>query len=146
MKKQIEDAFIAALKSKDLVQKRALSNLKAAVKNFEISKQIQDISDSDFYALVAKQIKDRTEGVNTYRSNNREDLAILEEEELMVLQDYLPNQLTSEEIHKIITEVKPAIQAPNNNALKGKIMGYFSKTYPGQFDGTLLKTILDQEL
>ena len=93
-------------------------------------------------------IKQRSESIEIYKKNNRQDLSEVEEGEVQVLTSYLPKQLSEEETNKVCKETIKKIRA---NSIKdiGKIMGELKKNYSDNLDfskaGSILKTLLNKQ-
>lgn len=138
MREKILNDIISAMKSKDKEKLSTLRLLKGAMQLEEINKK-SELNDEDLINLIAKQIKTRKESIAEFKNANRQDLVEKTEKEIEILSEYMPEQLTEEEVIKIIeeafNEVKPTsmkdmkqMMAYLNPKLKGKAdMGFVSK-------------------
>ena len=138
MREKILNDIISAMKSKDKEKLSTLRLLKGAMQLEEINKK-SELNDEDLINLIAKQIKTRKESIAEFKNANRQDLVEKTENEIEILSEYMPEQLTEEEVIKIIeeafNEVKPTsmkdmkqMMAYLNPKLKGKAdMGFVSK-------------------
>ena len=138
MREKILNDIISAMKSKDKEKLSTLRLLKGAMQLEEINKK-SELNDEDLINLIAKQIKTRKESIAEFKNANRQDLVEKTEKEIEILSEYMPEQLTEEEVIKIIeeafNEVKPTsmkdmkqMMAYLNPKLKGKDdMGFVSK-------------------
>ncbi|MDP2210708.1 MAG: GatB/YqeY domain-containing protein [Candidatus Aquicultor sp.] len=122
--------------SADPEQKLVLSTIRllmAELKNAEIVKK-DSLADDEVIEVVQRQIKRRNEAVEQYRKGNREELAEKEEKEAAVLAGYLPEQLSDEELTRLIKE---AIEATGATAPKdmGRVMGKLMPQVKGKADG-----------
>ena len=138
MREKILNDIISAMKSKDKEKLSTLRLLKGAMQLEEINKK-SELNDADLINLIAKQIKTRKESIAEFKNANRQDLVEKTEKEIEILSEYMPEQLTEEEVIKIIeeafNEVKPTsmkdmkqMMAYLNPKLKGKAdMGFVSK-------------------
>lgn len=139
MREKILKDIIEAMKNKDKDRLSTLRLLKGAMQLEEINKK-RELNDEEVIGLIAKQIKTRKESILEFEKANREDLKEKTEKEIVVLNEYMPEQLSEEEIIKEINiafdEVKPtsmkdmkSLMAILNPKLKGKAdMGFVSKT------------------
>ena len=138
MREKILNDIISAMKSKDKEKLSTLRLLKGAMQLEEINKK-SELNDEDLINLIAKQIKTRKESIAEFKNANRQDLVEKTEKEIEILSEYMPEQLTEEEVIKIIeeafNEIKPnsmkdmkQMMAYLNPKLKGKAeMGFVSK-------------------
>ena len=105
----------------------------AAVKNAEIAKQAT-LEDSDILGVIAKEARQRQESIEAFKEGNRQDLVTQEEGELAILQEYLPQQMSHEEVveaaRKVIEEV--GAEGPRD---KGKVMPKLIAELKGKADG-----------
>ncbi len=139
MREKILKDIIESMKNKDKDRLSTLRLLKGAMQLEEINKK-RELNDEEVIGLIAKQIKTRKESILEFEKANREDLKEKTEKEIAVLNEYMPEQLSEEEIIKEINiafdEVKPtsmkdmkSLMAILNPKLKGKAdMGFVSKT------------------
>ena len=139
MREKILKDIIEAMKNKDKDRLSTLRLLKGAMQLEEINKK-RELNDEEVIGLIAKQIKTRKESILEFEKANREDLKEKTEKEIAVLNEYMPEQLSEEEIIREINiafdEVKPtsmkdmkSLMAILNPKLKGKAdMGFVSKT------------------
>lgn len=149
LKNKINLDYNEALKAKDKSRISTYRLILSAIKDLDISNRSgpnkKDTDDEDIKKLLKKMIKQRTESIDVYKKNNREDLLKIEENEHKILSDYLPKQLSEEETKKICSEVAQKLGA---NSIKdmGKVMGELKKNYSDTLDfskaGSILKEIL----
>jgi uncharacterized protein YqeY len=113
LRQQLMDDLKDAMRQQDEVRKRTIRSVIAALKmaetELDASGERVSLDNDDILALIAKQARQRQESIVEYRRGRREDLVAEEEAELVILQSYLPRQLTREEIeaeaHQVIAEV-----------------------------------------
>ena len=149
LKDKIDNDYKKALKAKDKAKISAFRLILSSIKDLEISnrsgpnKKVTD--NEDIKKLLKKMIKQRSESIEIYKKNNRQDLSEVEEGEVQVLTSYLPKQLSEEETNKVCKETIKKIGA---NSIKdiGKIMGELKKQYTDSLDfskaGSILKELL----
>ena len=144
LKEQIQSKFIEAMKAKDDVSKSALSGLKAKITEAEKANGNISLGDTEIVKVVSSAIKQRKQSVDAFEQAGRTDLVDKEKGEILVLEAFLPKQMTEEEIEKAVREIilgMPDVST-NPNALQGKTMGTFNKTYPGQADPKIVMEII----
>ncbi len=128
-----------AMKAKDQASLRALRAIKSAILLAETAegRETGDLSEEEEIKLLTKQAKQRRDSIDQYTNNNREDLAQTEKEELVVIEQYLPKQLTEEEL---TSELKKIISQVGASSMKdmGKVMGMASKALAGRADGKII--------
>src|SRR5689334_14750623 len=95
---KISQDYITAMKARDSFRSSVLSFLRAQIKNVQIDKRIEKVADEDVLAIIKKQIKQRQDSITQFKAGGRVDLAEKEEQEMVVLQSYLPAQVSSEVI------------------------------------------------
>ena len=149
LKNKINLDYNEALKAKDKSRISTYRLILSAIKDLDISNRSgpnkKNTDDDDIKKLLKKMIKQRTESIDFYKKNNREDLLKIEETEHKILSDYLPKQLSEEETKKICSEVAQKLGASSMKDM-GKVMGELKKNYSDTLDysksGSLLKEIL----
>ncbi|MES2182542.1 MAG: GatB/YqeY domain-containing protein [Pseudomonadota bacterium] len=104
LKAQISEDMKTAMRAKDSARLGAIRLLQAAIKQREVDERIE-LSDSDVIAAIEKMLKQRRDSIAAYESANRQDLADVEKFEVGVLQTYLPQQFSDDEISAILEKV-----------------------------------------
>jgi len=132
------------MKSGDKARLSALRLAKAAVKNAEIAKR-QPLDDAGVIEIISKEAKQRRESIAEYRKANRLDAAAIEETELAILMEYLPQQMSQEEIQAIVQQVIAETEAVGPKD-KGKVMSKLMPQVKGKADGQLVNQIVMQLL
>ena len=143
MRNKLLEDLINAMKNKDKDTLSVLRLVKGAMQLEEINLH-HEVNDEEFIGIISKQIKTRKESIVDFEKANRTDLIEQANKEIEILNKYLPEQLTEEEVLKIIqdafNEVKPRSQSD-----MGKIMGIVSPKLKGRTDMSLVsKTIKDK--
>ena len=149
LKNKINLDYNEALKAKDKSKISTYRLILSAIKDLDISNRSgpdkKDTDDEDIKKLLKKMIKQRTESIDVYKQNNREDLLKIEENEHKILSGYLPKQLSEEETKKICLEMAEKLGASSIKDM-GKVMGELKKNYLDTLDfskaGLLLKEML----
>lgn len=119
----------------------------AAIKDREIAvrEKKQDIDDAIVLEVLSKMVKQRLESADIYKKNNRLELAAKEEFEIEVIREFLPKQLTEQEIKDIIGKL---VEETNSSSIRdmGKVMGALKSKYAGQLDFALAGKLLKEHL
>jgi uncharacterized protein YqeY len=144
IKEKIQADFIAAMKAKNEIAKSALSTIKAKITEAEKANGNKELSDDEVIKVVNKAIKQREESALIYSEAGRPELASKELLELSVLMDYMPTQMTEDEIETAVREIIINLSSvvTNRNALIGKTMGVFNKNYQGRADNKLVSEVI----
>ena len=134
-----------AMKNKDSAKTSTLSFLRSQLKNIAIEKKKDKLDDNDVIAAIKKQVKQRLDSIDKFKSGGRTDLVDKEEKELGVLKSYLPQELPKDELEKIIEGVIAEIQASSMKDM-GKVMKEVSVKVAGRADNKLLSELIRLKL
>ena len=147
LKEQISDEMKAALLGGNRFVGETLRNLKAAILNEEVAqgKRDEGLSDADIEKVIAREAKKRVESAKVYRDNSRPELAEPEEQELAILQQYLPKQMTEDELRAIVKE-KIAELGATSPVMMGQVIGAVKQAAGNTADGAVVAQIVKQEL
>ena len=147
VKEQISDEMKAALLGGNRFVGETLRNLKAAILNEEVAqgKRDEGLSDADIEKVIAREAKKRIESAKVYRENSRPELAEPEEQELAILQQYLPKQMTEDELRAIVKE-KIAELGATSPVMMGQVIGAVKQAAGNTADGAVVAQIVKQEL
>jgi len=143
-KARIEEGLKKALKERDSVRLSLFRMLLTAIKNKEVEK-IGPITKDEFYALVKTSVKQHMESIESFKKGNRQDLVDKEEKELAILKEFLPSQLTAEEISKEIDQAITELEAKSQKDM-GKVIKSIMGKYPGRIDGKSLSEMVLKRL
>jgi uncharacterized protein YqeY len=141
---RISEDMKAALRARAADRLKALRLLLAAVKQREIDERIE-LSDADVLAVIDKMIKQRRESIAQFERAARTDLADAEKAEVAVLQEYLPQALSPNELEKFVNE---AIQALGATTLRemGAVMAELRSKVAGRADMSVLSSLVKARL
>ena len=142
----ISEGIKDAMRSKDRDRLAALRDIKSKIL-LEATKDngSQTVDDDTTLAILSKLLKQRTETAALYREQGRPDLAVEEEAQASVIQEFLPVALTEEEIQSRVAEIIASTGA-SSMADMGKVMGLASKAMAGQADGKVISQFVRQAL
>lgn len=133
---------MTAMKAKETVRVSTLRMLKAAILKFEVEGERKEAGDEDIMKIIQREIKSRRDSVEQFQAGNRFDLAENEEKEIAVLMEFMPPQMTEEEITALAKEVIKETGA-KSRADMGRIMGALMPKVQGQADGTLVSKVVN---
>jgi len=144
LKQKLVDDLKQAMRERDKVRGSVIRLAMAAIKNAEIARQA-DLDDGDILGIIAKEVRQRRESIEAFSQGNRQDLVAQEEAELAILQGYLPQQMTREEI---ITEARRVIEevGAQGPADKGKVMPKLIAHLKGRADGREINAVVTELL
>jgi uncharacterized protein YqeY len=152
LREKIESDYKNALKSKDKNKISTYRLILSGIKDLDINNRSgpnkKDTDEEDIKKLLKKMIKQRSESIEVYKKNNRNDLLEIEENEVNVLSEYLPKQMSEEETLSICKQI---IEKTGANSIKemGKVMGELKQNYSDTVDfskaGALIKDLLSNK-
>ena len=144
LKQKLSDDLKQAMRSGDKVRRSVIRLLMAAIGNAEIARRAA-LDDADILGIIAKEARQRQESIDAFKQGNRQDLVDKEEAELAILQEYLPQQMSREEIveaaRRVIEEV--GAQGPGD---KGKVMPRLIPQLKGRADGREINAVVTELL
>ena len=105
----------------------------------------KELEDGDIIKIIQKLVKQRKESMDIYSQAGRDELADNENQEMLVLMDYLPKTLTESEVEEIVAKTIADLDATSMKDM-GKVMGFINKTYSGQVDGSMVSRIVKSKL
>ncbi len=140
LKERLDADFKDAMKKRETVRKETISFVRAAVKQYEVDNR-EEIDDAGVAAILAKQVKMRKDALADFESAGRTDLVDAYNAEIEVLKQYMPKQLTPEEILDLVkqTAADAGIDAGSGRASMGKLMGSVMPKVKGIADGNAVK-------
>ena len=133
-----------AMRSGDSLRRDTLRMAESAIYNGE-KRDRRAYSDDEVAGILAREVKTRRESVEAFRKGGREDLAAKEESEIAILSDFLPEQLTAEQIAALVAEAIAATGATTPRDM-GKVMGWLSPKTKGRADGRAVSQAVTQAL
>lgn len=132
LKAQITEDMKTAMRAKDSTRLGTIRLLQAAVKQREVDERIE-LNDHDVISVIEKMLKQRRDSITAYESANRTDLADVEKAEVLVLQTYLPQQLTEDEVVGLLEKVVADTGATDMKDM-GKVMAAIKPLVAGKAD------------
>ena len=144
MRNKLEDDIKQSMRERNQARLNALRFLKAAVQASEKTGG-KGLDDEGMLEVVSKQVNDRRESIRMFEQGNRSDLASKESAELSVLEEYLPPQLTRDELTQMIQRIINETGAITMSD-KGKVMGQLMPQVRGKADGTQVNELVTEIL
>ena len=145
LREKINEQFNSALKSKNKNLVSTLRLVLAAIKDKDIANRTGEkkeiIKDEEIIKLLRKMKKQRQDSADLYKKGERHDLLKIEEEEMKIIDSFLPKQLNEEETKKICKEI---IETSGASSIKdmGKVMGQLKQKYSDKIDFSKVNTIV----
>jgi len=134
-----------AMKAKDQAALRSIRAIKAAILLAKTDGSGKELDETAEIKMVQKLIKQRQDSLDIFTKQGRDDLATVEKEEIAVLQNYLPKQLSEEELIPLIKEVITQTGAASMKDM-GKVMGMATQKLAGQADGKTVSALVKKLL
>jgi len=144
LRDRLHDDTTAAMRSGDALRRDVLRMVQNAIYNIEKAKHVT-LTEDELVGVVTREVKTRRESVEAFRKGGREDLAAKEEAEIAILSEYLPEQLTDDELRALVDEGIAATGAASARDL-GKVMGWLSPRIRGRADGKTASGLVAQAL
>lgn len=141
---QLESDLAEAMKLRDEVKTTTLRLLKSAMKNYQIELG-HDLTMQEALSVIQKEAKKHQDSITQYQQANREDLKKEEEAELEVIKQYLPEQMSREEVEKAVSEAIAETNA-QGPADMGKVIGLVRQKTEGKADGAMIAEVAKAKL
>ena len=144
LRERLDEDLKSAMRAKDSLRMNTVRGLKSAIKYREIE-LMKPLDDAGILGVVATEIKRRRDSVEQYRAGNRADLADKEEAEIKLLQEFLPQQLTREEVEAKVAEAITRVGAQGPKDM-GAVMKALLPDVQGRADGKVVSELVKQRL
>ncbi len=132
LKERIKSETVAAMRNKDKERLAAIRLLSAAIKQSEVDNK-KDLDDAGVLGIIDKMLSQRKDSFNQFMQADRQDLAVKEEFEMSVLQEFLPPQLSEQEVRDLINEGIKSVSASSMRDM-GKVMSLLKPQLQGRTD------------
>lgn len=142
---KIQKDLITAMKAKDEKALRAVRAIKSAILLFKTSGSNAELDEDAEIKMLQKMVKQRKESLSIFEQQGREALAQTEREEIEVIEQYLPQQLSEDEIEATIKNIIAETGATGMKDM-GKVMGAANKAFAGQAEGAVISAIVKRLL
>ena len=141
LEQRITDEMKASMKSGDKVRLDTVRSIRAAILEFNTSGAGRALTEEDEVKLVQKLAKKRKDAIEIYKTHGRTEAADKEQQELTILEEFLPKQLEESEIRSIVEQVIADTSASSAKDF-GKVIGAAMKELKGKADGTIVQTMV----
>ena len=147
LSERVDSDLKTAMREKNAIKLGVLRMLKAAIMNAAIEKSgaQNQLSDADVTQVIRKQVKQRQDSIESFEKGGRAELAAKEKDELSILQSYLPQQMSAEELSKIVRETIAEVGA-SSKAQMGAVMKAVQAKVAGRADGKTLSAEVQKQL
>lgn len=140
LKGKLMEDLKTSMKSKDTIRKNTITMVRAAIKQIEVDERIE-LEDEQILDIISKQVKEKRSAIEDFEKGERQDLVDLTQKEIELLLKYLPEQLTEEEIQKIVLETIDEVNAKSIKDI-GLVMKSVMPKVKGKTDGNIVNKIV----
>lgn len=144
LKKRITDDMKSAMKAKDKDALKAIRMILGAIKQIEVDERIE-LDDTQVLTVIQKMVKQRKDSISQFQEANRSDLVEVEEAELVIINNYMPKQLTEDEIAVVVDKVITDSGASSMQDM-GKLMGFLKGQLAGKADMGVVSKLIKSKL
>ncbi|WP_304084322.1 GatB/YqeY domain-containing protein [Peptostreptococcus stomatis] len=144
LKEKLQEDLKSSMKNKDTVKKSVVTLIRAAIKQHEVDNRVE-LADDAIIDIISKQLKQRKDSLAEFVKANRDDLVEETKSEIQVLEGYLPQQLSEEELEKIVIETIAEVGATSMKDM-GKIMTAIKPKTAGRADGRKINELVKKNL
>ena len=144
MKERLTNDLKEAMKSKDKTRLSVIRMIKGAIQLEEINLK-RELTEEEIISIMAKQVKTRKEAIVEFEKGNRTDLIEQNNSEIVIIKEYLPEELSSEEVEKIIDEAFAEVK-PESMRDMGKMMSYLNPLLKGRTDMGEVSKVIKEKL
>ncbi len=144
LKEKLQEDLKSSMKNKDTIRKSVVTLVRAAIKQYEVDNRTE-LADEGIIDIISKQLKQRNDSLAEFEKAGREDLVVETKSEIQVLKEYLPQQLSEEELEKIVIETISEVGASSMKDM-GKIMVAIKPKTAGRADGRKINELVKKNL
>ena len=145
LRERLREDLKSAMRAGETVRRDTIRMLEAAIKNAEIERRGEALADADVLAILQRQMKQRRDSIEQFERGGREDLAEIERAEMAVIEAYLPEQLSRDEIAEAARLIIERVGASGPGD-RGKVMGPLMKELRGKADGAAVNAVVSELL
>ena len=145
LQERLTEDFKAAMKAHDEVKKNTLSFARAAIKQVEVDTR-KEVEDGDVLAILKKQVKMRKDALGDFEKAGRTDLLESYKAEIEILEAYLPEQMSEDDIRKLVQETAAEVGVEGGKQNMGKLMKSVMPKVKGLADGNTVRKIIEEFL
>lgn len=145
LKEKINDDLKSSMKSGDKLRLETIRSIRALILEFEKSGSGKELTDEEVIRLITSAVKKRKDSIEQFKAGGRMDLADKEEKELNILMEYLPKQMTEDEITETVKKIAAEMNATGKEDFP-KLMPAVMKELKGKADGKIVKSTVEKVL
>lgn len=144
LKQKLQEDLKSSMKNKDAIKKSVITLIRSSIKQYEVDNRVE-LQDDEIVDLIAKQLKQTRDSREEFAKAGRDDLVSKAEAEIEVLKEYLPQQLSEEELNEIVISIISEVGATSMKDMK-KIMTSIMPKVKGRADGKLINELVKKNL
>ena len=144
LKQKLQEDLKSSMKNKDAIKKSVITLIRSSIKQYEVDNRVE-LQDDEIVDLIAKQLKQTRDSREEFAKAGRDDLVSKAEAEIEVLKEYLPQQLSEEELNEIVISTIAEVGATSMKDMK-KIMTSIMPKVKGRADGKLINELVKKNL
>ncbi len=144
LEKRLMEDLKTSMKNKDTIRKNTITMVRAAIKQIEVDER-RSVAEEEIIEIICKQLKERRFAIEEFKKGNRQDLIDTTSKEIEILLDYLPKQLTEEEVESIVENTIAEIEASSMKDI-GLVMKHVMPKVKGKTDGNIVSKIVKSKL
>ena len=144
MLQKLKDDMKIAMREKNISKRDTIRLIMSAVKQIEVDER-REVSDEDILKIIQKGVKQREDAINFAKDGGRDDLIEQNQNEIAILKEYLPKQLSDEELEVAVKSIIEKVGATSMKEM-GKVMGVASKELSGKADGKRINGVVKRIL
>ena len=144
LKQKLQEDLKSSMKNKDAIKKSVITLIRSSIKQYEVDNRVE-LKDDEIVDLIAKQLKQTRDSREEFAKAGRDDLVSKAEAEIEVLKEYLPQQLSEEELNEIVISTISEVGATSMTDMK-KIMTSIMPKVKGRADGKLINELVKKNL
>ena len=144
LKQKLQEDLKSSMKNKDAIKKSVITLIRSSIKQYEVDNRVE-LQDDEIVDLIAKQLKQTRDSREEFAKAGRDDLVSKAEAEIEVLKEYLPQQLSEEELNEIVISTISEVGATYMKDMK-KIMTSIMPKVKGRADGKLINELVKKNL
>ena len=144
LKEKLQEDLKSSMKNKDTVKKSVITLIRAGIKQYEVDNRTE-LDDDGIITIISKQLKQRNDSLVEFEKAGRDDLIEETKSEIQVLEEYLPQQLSEEELEQIVIETIAEVGATSMKDM-GKIMSTIKPKTAGRADGRKINELVKKNL
>ena len=144
LKQKLQEDLKSSMKNKDTNKKSVITLIRASIKQYEVDNRVE-LGDEEITDLIAKQLKQTRDSRDEFAKAGREDLVEKADAEIEILKEYLPQQLSEEELNEIVISTISEVGATSMKDMKN-IMSSIMPKVKGRADGKLINELVNKNL